>query len=489
MAEFLSALILSSISGTIIAFLLILGRPLLKDKISKRSQYYSWLAVFFRMLFPFSIGGLFAFAPHLPLQIAPVADLASAANEAVASAADSLISANSAQVSGFSFVSILFSVWLFGMLGFMTVHVMGYIRYARRIKNSCIAVTDAVTLELLEDCRLKLDLPHALPLYVSSLVDTPMLFKLMRYSIILPDKSFTPLQLKHAFLHELVHARQHDNLWKWAAVLATSIHWFNPAAFFAAKEFNRQCELSCDETAVSDFSREERIDYGKTLLSVASRAISKPYALSSSMGTEKRNLKERLEVLVNMKKKNTQRVILSSLVLLFVAVLALLTVMLSGVNQVSAKERAVISSFSNSGGSSLFQSANSSKQKWVSLDRLRYVEGTIQSIQANSDSTATLYLKVIKNYKSAADPVDDPNYPYQTGASVSFIIQGTNGMDIQQGNDIVLYAGTMSTESGLDQFNGAAVMYLKTDSGYVNSVGQAVTMPPAEYPDFDQVSH
>lgn len=54
MNELLKVVLSLSLSGTLLLFLLFLPRSLFKERLSKRWQYYIWLVVVARLLFPFA---------------------------------------------------------------------------------------------------------------------------------------------------------------------------------------------------------------------------------------------------------------------------------------------------------------------------------------------------------------------------------------------------------------------------------------------------
>jgi len=362
MAEFLRGLIVSSASGAVIAILLFLAKPFIKSRISQRSQYFSWYLVFIRMLLPFTIGGFFVVNLIPSTQNQAVQTPASSISQGILSAASSAVASSAgitsipqsagfsqAAHSGFVFVDnwypFILAFWLLGMLAMLGVNIAGYIGFAWRIKAARIDVENEEALALLKACSEKYNLARTLPLYLSSCCDTPMLCGLFRCSIVIPDRNFTPDQLRHAFMHELAHYRRYDNLLKWVTVLAVSVNWFNPVVYFAAREVGRQCELSCDETVTAGFSREERISYGRTLLAVASRTDHKPFALSATMSEDKRNLKERLEILIKEKKINKRTFLFSVSALLVVTILMVLTLVICGANKANSKSFAKSESF------------------------------------------------------------------------------------------------------------------------------------------------
>jgi Antirepressor regulating drug resistance, predicted signal transduction N-terminal membrane component len=148
------------------------------------------------------------------------------------------------------------------------------------------------------------------------------LYGVFKYSVILPKKSLDAVQLRHSFLHELAHYKHRDNFVKWIVLLALRLHWFNPFVYKAANEIDLLCELRCDESATKCFSESERLDYGKTLLTVASNSLREPFSVFSSFGEDKQNLKERLEVLINMKSKKSSTLFVSFVAIALTAILA-----------------------------------------------------------------------------------------------------------------------------------------------------------------------
>lgn len=76
--------------------------------------------------------------------------------------------------------------------------------------------------------------------------------------------------LEQVMLHERIHIKRRDNLWRMAAILTACIHWFNPFVWFFLRSFQRDCELACDAKAVKHMRTEERKDYARALLAYGS---------------------------------------------------------------------------------------------------------------------------------------------------------------------------------------------------------------------------
>ena len=133
----------------------------------------------------------------------------------------------------------------------------------------------------------------------------PMLFGLFRPVLLLPPGAFEDGELRVVFRHELTHFRRRDLWYKLLLAAACAVHWFNPLVWLMAREANRYLELSCDEAALRGAEPAFRAEYGRAILSVARKGVLHRSLLSTStcFGSGKKELKRRLEVILETKKK------------------------------------------------------------------------------------------------------------------------------------------------------------------------------------------
>lgn len=228
-------------------------------------------------------------------------------------------SAARAAVSWADIKSILLSprlwgaVWLAGALISAARNITGYRRFVRTVRRTEREPTDA-------DLALYFSMPGARKpgLVRSRCVSSPMLMGVLRPTLVLPGRDYTPDMLTNIFRHELTHYRRGDIVYKWFAALVFSVHWFNPLAPLFRRELDRVCELSCDEYILRDMSRAEMQSYGETLLALASRRPMQSGTFVTSFATQKRDLKERLEQIMSFRPKGR-----ASLALVLAAVLLL----------------------------------------------------------------------------------------------------------------------------------------------------------------------
>ena len=131
------------------------------------------------------------------------------------------------------------------------------------------------------------ELRRATPLYDNiyegDIVNTPAVAGILRPRIILPAGTVQE-ELEYVLLHERVHLRRGDNLWRMIAIIAVCIHWFNPLSWIFLRIFLNDCELACDETAVKQLHKEERKEYAHALLKYAA---AEPSVFSSAFGSSR----------------------------------------------------------------------------------------------------------------------------------------------------------------------------------------------------------
>lgn len=166
-----------------------------------------------------------------------------------------------------------------------------------------------------------LDADAPVQVRVSNGVPTPCLVGLFRPVIyVTSDCINDPLMLRHVLTHEIAHLRQWDPLWSLVRCACLCVYWFHPLVWIAAAQSRRDCELSCDESALKKLGDAERIAYGKTLLAMI-RASSSPTELlktATSMNESIKQLKERMCFIV----KKPRNLLIAAIAMVLVIALA-----------------------------------------------------------------------------------------------------------------------------------------------------------------------
>jgi|AGTN01.2.fsa_nt_gi Antirepressor regulating drug resistance, predicted signal transduction N-terminal membrane component len=338
-----------SASGSVLALILLALRPLLKNRVSKTFQYYIWLLVLLRLALPLSFDGsiMNRIIPQTVMAQAPAVSTLDDGNGITqgdnipqgneqntpweVTPSESAMNGNAVPDSNLPAASEparfniwkfaldhLTAIWLLGAALYFGWFVIVYLRFSRKIRKTGIrphAQDMEVYAKLRGNARVQLS--------CDPYINTPMLIGFLSPCIVIPHLAFAvngmESELGHILRHELTHYRRRDLLYKWFAVLVSSLHWFNPLMILVRREISRTCELSCDEAVIRSLDAALRQDYGETLLAIASNKRLPSGIVTTTMCEGKRELKERLESIMTYQNKSVFMVALSLVLALLLA--------------------------------------------------------------------------------------------------------------------------------------------------------------------------
>ncbi len=191
-------------------------------------------------------------------------------------------------------------VWAVGTTLSFGLYLASYMFFTARVRRSLSPAT-------LDDRRVYRMLPGRKPrLFRCAAFKTPLMFGVIHPLITLPEQVYDEDLLSSILRHELIHYHRRDTIYKWFAVAVLSTQWFNPLSYLIRREFSRACELSCDEILLRGMDRAEKRSYGEALIRMASAGVLPVGVAATTFSTEKRNLKERLEQIMNYKRSGVR---------------------------------------------------------------------------------------------------------------------------------------------------------------------------------------
>ncbi len=313
-----------SVSGSILALILLTIKPLIIRKLSQKWQYYIWLIVILRFLFPFApdvtlIGELSNHVQNMLISSDEVAekkitngngtdlsvrfvDTSQASNQAM----QGNRTPSPVKPSYWNdFRNNIWIIWLCVALILFIYKIMSYHSFIRFVKVGAKPAANQHLLDIYKNELEKAKIKRVLPLYINEQVFSPMLIGFFRPAIILPILDIYDDELRQIFRHELTHYRRSDAIYKWLIQIVICIHWFNPMVYWIRKEINRCCELSCDESVIKNLDINSRIIYGDALISsFNAQGKHRNFDVSLTMGKDANLIKERLDMLMIYKKKS-----------------------------------------------------------------------------------------------------------------------------------------------------------------------------------------
>ncbi len=316
-----------SFSGSLLILALLLGKPFLKNKISRQWQYYIWLVVVLRLLLPFGpevslMGRAYQAVDQAISQTAPLplrqqlsrnvpggnpapAVEAEHYNETVSSPADNVITAHPLQDIGVLLIDHIWLVWLVAALGLLIRKITIYQGFMQYIHAGLTPVCDIELLDRLSIAAERAGIKKPIELCVNPLISSPMLIGFFRPCIVLPSADISEKDFQYIVLHELTHYKRRDMFYKWLVQITVCLHWFNPLVSLMSREVTRACEFSCDEAVLAKMGCSHAQDYGKTLLNaMAAVGRYKENFGAVTLSENKQLLKERIGAIMKFKKKS-----------------------------------------------------------------------------------------------------------------------------------------------------------------------------------------
>ena len=304
-----------SLSGSILALVLLILKPLVKNRLSQTWQYYIWLIVILRFLIPLT--PQISVVGQISRQIGDIANSTVIVQEAApdnTNEATAVPDGDSSQTETEKpklpafWHDILSNVWLlwFGVALVMLVHkVASYRSFVRFVRVGTERITDAHILDLYNDELAAAKIKRRLPFYVNNQVVSPMLVGIIRPALVIPVLETSDRELRNILRHELTHYKRLDFIYKWAVQITLCLHWFNPLVRLISHYINQSCELSCDEAVIKHLDEDGRFTYGDALIaSLTAKGNYSDFVVSMTMSENGNIVKERLDMIMDYKKKS-----------------------------------------------------------------------------------------------------------------------------------------------------------------------------------------
>lgn len=305
--EWFQTFLVLSVAGSFLAGILLALKRWTGKQFSPTWQYVLWVGVLLVMVVPVSVKVPALVQPMQEKQVVQTVLLPAEQTVTEQPAPVDTVEAPAGEILPFTeetalppvpWWDVLAFVWILGALGSLGYRLTGYFRFGRYIRRT------GKPMELA-------GVPKRLRVRKTSAAVSPMVMGMVRPTLILPETALTEIRLPYVLRHELVHYRRGDIFWRWLAVLATSIHWFNPMAYVAAAQMQEACEISCDWCVVRSMEQAKRDDYMRVILELLAEAMAKKQILTTQMASEKKQLQRRFTMIRNQKPVGMKKLLLS----------------------------------------------------------------------------------------------------------------------------------------------------------------------------------
>lgn len=310
------SLLQMSFLGTVIILLIVVLRAVLINRLPKKTFLILWWIALIRLLVPFSIKSvtsIYSLLQSIYSDINPVRTAQTTTFLPIHGNMPEIANGLSeAKVQRTESISILSVIWLAGLLLCFGFFAVSYIKCYREFRFSLPVEND-----ILEAWKEKHPLKRSLSIRQTETIAAPLSYGVIRPVILMPKNTEWKniYQLRYVLEHEYVHIRRLDMLTKLIMIAAVCIHWFNPLVWVMYILFNRDLELSCDETVVRRFGMDIKSVYATALISMEEKKSGlTPLCNSFS----KNAIEERIRAIMKIKKTSKFAVIISAVLVICV---------------------------------------------------------------------------------------------------------------------------------------------------------------------------
>ena len=295
-----------SLSASVLILAIILIRACTLHHLPKRTFLVLWAVAALRLLVPYTFSSRLSIfsllssskTPSLTeaLQVVTASQVSTETSVSLSSLSANLSTAGSTSAKETAGLSGYALVWLVGFsvlaLFFLVLHLKN-----RREFHTSLPFHHRNAEQWLQEHPLRR------PLQIRCLdrISVPLTYGILRPVILLPKDApwEKDEQLQCVLLHEYVHVRRLDAVWKAVLAILLCIHWFNPLVWCMYVLANRDIELSCDEAVVHALGQEKKEKYALTLIDLAASPCSSAPLINHF---SKNVMEERIKSMMKTKK-------------------------------------------------------------------------------------------------------------------------------------------------------------------------------------------
>ena len=186
---------------------------------------------------------------------------------------------------------LLLSIWGLGAVAVGLAGLIGHWSVARRLARAQSISTGPIALLAGEICReIKLRRPTRFALDANLRI--PLAHGIFRPCVLLPiaAESWPREKLRTVLLHELAHVARWDCATLFGGLIACTLHWPDPLAWWGWRRLRSECERACDDVVLRCAT--PPADYAENLLTIArslhspSRSLPLPATLAMARPSE-----------------------------------------------------------------------------------------------------------------------------------------------------------------------------------------------------------
>ncbi len=339
-AVFSAFIVYSTLKASVLIVLVILVQKTLGRLLTANGHYLLWLPVVISLLTPIGFKAVIpqAFIAPVQIELPPTGPAASTNQSGSApmplapnayrnkisrtgflpALVNSMPAQQANESTPFGWYNLLLLTWCAGVVLLLGVVLIRNFRFSRLVHQAHPAHPDLQ--KLLDSCRQEALCQTPIRLITTPAIAAPLISGCFKPALLLPEgiqHQLSKAQLRHVFLHELMHVKRFDIAGNWLLALLQILHWFNPLIWFGFNRIRNDRELVCDAATLHHLGCRHGQAYGHTLLQL-SQPQSRRFVVTNGIGIvdSTSELRKRIVMIVQMSFPARKHSLLTGLLLL-----------------------------------------------------------------------------------------------------------------------------------------------------------------------------
>lgn len=198
-------------------------------------------------------------------------------------------------------------------------------------KNIKVKVfNDKILDSLIEECKNVIGVKSKVEVILQDFKQTPSIIGIFKPKILITKEFLLQdyTTKKYIIMHELSHYKRKDLIFNYILLLITIIHWFNPFVWLFFKRIRQDIELATDEMVLDKLKKDEKKEYGMTLINSLNIFQEEKYTAKLLCVTDdSKNMERRIKMVkLSEKFKNNKLLIaIISIIIIIVGILLFFT--------------------------------------------------------------------------------------------------------------------------------------------------------------------
>lgn len=296
-----------SLSASVLILAIIIIRALAIHKLPKKTFIVLWGIALCRLLIPFSIPSHFSIYTisnglkdtftevSTPIYLSNAETISNAPTIPAGWPVSDLVNPALGSASRVPEWSVAI-IWLIGLVACALIILVPHLR-CRLDYKAALPIDNEFVSRWLQEHPTK----RAVQIRQSDKIAAPLTYGVWKPVILLPKTMdwTNETMVRYVLIHELIHIKRFDILYKWLLAAVLCIHWFNPLIWVMYILANRDIEISCDEAVVQIFGEMNKSAYALMLIELEEK---KSGLIPLFVSFSKNAIEERIVAIMKIKK-------------------------------------------------------------------------------------------------------------------------------------------------------------------------------------------